>query len=140
MASGNVRGRRSRRSSKHWRCKTYKTNKRAWFDCPKSPNSKNYKGDTKDKEEGSVSATTLKLDGIPSDLLQQLGQAGVLQRDSASMAPGLTTTALIRKGDVLSTDGEHELGEKSAHRWLIDSGATHSMTPYRTRHVMFKRG
>jgi hypothetical protein len=31
----------SRRSSKHWRCKTHKTNKRAWFDCPENPNGKN---------------------------------------------------------------------------------------------------
>jgi hypothetical protein len=98
------------------------------------------KGDTKDKEEGSASATTLKLDGIPLDLLQQLGQAGVLQRGSASMATGLTTTALIRKGDVLSADGEHGLGGESAYRWLIDSGATHTMTPYRPDYVTLKRG
>ena len=56
------------------------------------------------------------------------------------MATGLTTTALIRKGDVLSADGEHGFRGESAHRWLIDSGATHSMTPYRPNNVTFKCG
>ena len=56
--------------------KTYKTNEHAWVECSENPDSKNYKGEkkdeTKDKKEGGASAVTLKLDGIPSDLLLQL--------------------------------------------------------------------
>jgi hypothetical protein len=74
----------SRRSVRRWKCKTYKTNEHAWFECSENPNSKNYKSEkideTKDKKEGGASAVTLKLDGIPSDLLLQpwgwLGKLG----------------------------------------------------------------
>ena len=76
-ASTNDSGKTSsRRSFRRWKCKTYKTNEHAWFECSENPNSKNYKGEkkdeTKDKKEGGASAVTLKLDGIPSDLLLQL--------------------------------------------------------------------
>jgi hypothetical protein len=55
------------------------------------------------------------------------------------MATGVTTTALIRRGDILAADGEHGLERGSAYSWLIDSGATHSMTPYRSNYVTFTR-
>ena len=46
----------------------------------RNPNSKNCKGEkkdeAKDKKEGGASAVTLKLDGIPSDLLLQLDVDG----------------------------------------------------------------
>ena len=72
----------SRRSFRRWKCKTYKTNEHAWFECSENPNSKNYQGEkkdeTKDKKEGGASAVTLKLDGIPSDLLGKVSGAGRL--------------------------------------------------------------
>jgi hypothetical protein len=65
-ASTNDSGKTSsRRSFGRWKCKTYKTNEHARFECSENPNSKNYKGEkkdeTKDKKEGGASAVTLKL-------------------------------------------------------------------------------
>lgn len=56
------------------------------------------------------------------------------------MTMGVTTTAIIREDDVLAADSEHGIGGASAYRWLIDSGAIHSMTPYRSNYVTFTRG
>jgi hypothetical protein len=53
---------------------------------------------------------------------------------------GNTSKRLIRKGDVLSADGENEFEGVSAYKWLIDLGATHSMTLYRSNYISFTRG
>ena len=58
---------------------------------------------------------TLKLDGLPADLLVQLDQIGALQHGSASMTTGTTPTGsttkgFIRKGDILAADGENAFG------------------------------
>jgi GAG-pre-integrase domain len=53
---------------------------------------------------------------------------------------GSTFKGLIRKGDVLAADGENGFGGVSAYKWLIDSGAIHSMTPFRFNYISFTRG
>ena len=63
-ASTNDSGKTSsRRSFRRWKCKTYKTNEHAWFECLENPNSKNYKGEKKDemkdKKEGGASAVNV---------------------------------------------------------------------------------
>jgi hypothetical protein len=48
----------SGRSFGRWKCKAYKANEHAWFECSENPDSKNYKGEkkdeTKDKKEGGL--------------------------------------------------------------------------------------
>jgi hypothetical protein len=56
------------------------------------------------------------------------------------MATGVTTAVLIHKSDVLAADGEDGLGGGSAYSWLVGSGATHSMTTYRSNYITFTRG
>jgi hypothetical protein len=141
---------------KRWRCATHKTDKHGWPDYPENPNSKNYKGTENDKskeasrqagKEAGVSMTTLKLDGLPADLLVQLDQIGALQHGSVSMTTGTTpigstTKGFIRKGVVLAADGENEngFGGASIYSWLIDSDSTHSMTPYKSSYISFTCG
>ena len=62
-ASTNDSGKTSsRRSFRRWKCKIYRINEHAWFECSENPNSKNYKGEkkdeTKDKKEDGASAVT----------------------------------------------------------------------------------
>jgi hypothetical protein len=47
-------------------------------ECSKNSDSKNYKGEAKDKKEGGANVATLNLDRVPSDLLLALDQAGAL--------------------------------------------------------------
>jgi transposase InsO family protein len=139
-------------TSKRWKCATHKTDKHEWAECYENPNGKNFKGDKikneKSKDTGkdaSAKVATLKLDGLPADLLIQLDQIGALQRGSASRTTGTTLTGSttkghIRKGDVLAAEGENGFGGALAYSWLMDSGATHSMTPHRSNYISYTRG
>ena len=130
---------KSGQEQKYWKCRTHKTDGHTWAECRSNPKSENYVDDKqKDKKDNQAKANNLNLEGISSDLLTEL-EARWVQRGSALSTTVITTTALISKGDILSANGEQELGGASVYSWLIDSGATHSMTPYKSNYISFTR-
>jgi hypothetical protein len=137
----NKSGQDSDQDFKYWKCRTHKTDDHSWAECRTNPKSENYvpddKKDKQKKKDNEAKATTLNLEGIPPDLLTQL-EARWVQQGSA-LTTATTTTASILQGDILSADGEQGLGGASVYSWLLDSGATHSMTPYKLNYVTFTR-